>query len=165
MKKIVIPIIAAAILGVGAGVTAAMMNKPAAANDQLPMPEVVTGNYYLNGDENADMYFELTDDYLALRIDGDNFTKIKDVLLEKGESELVATNTARDISEDYCAENPYVIGYFGADTIPYHIMIHWDEGVKLYEDQPGLTYGGCGFSYDGIDTITCYPFGDFTLVE
>ena len=165
MKKIIIPIIAAAILGAGAGVTAMMMNKPVDANDQLPVPEVVTGNYYLNGDENADMYFELTDDYLALRIEGDNYATIKDFLLENGKNEQWADDMAKDMSEDYCAENPYVISVFGTETTPYQIMIHWTEGFKLHEDQVGLTYGGTGFTYNGIDKIECAPFGDFILVE
>ncbi len=159
-------IAAAAVLVIGFGsVTAVMMNRKVDANDQLPMPNVVTGNYYLGGDKNADMYFELTDDYLALRINGDSYTIIKDFLIESGEGEQMAANIAKNLSEDYCAENPYVISIFGTKTTPYQIMIHWNEGFKLYEDQVGLTYGGIGFTYDGIDTITCHPFGDFILVE
>lgn len=165
MKKFVVPIIAAAVLGAGVGIAAMITSKHADADDRLPIPKVVMGNYYLDGDENADMYFELTDDYLALRINGDSYDKIKDCLVENGEGEETAANMAKRISDDYCAENPYVLSVFGSETTPYQLMIHWTEGFKLHEDQDGLTYGGIGFTYNGTDTITCYPFGDFTLVE
>ena len=52
MKKIIIPIIAAAILGVGGEITAVMMNRAnvAIADETLEKVEVKSDKYYLNGD-------------------------------------------------------------------------------------------------------------------
>ncbi len=159
MKKFVIPIILAAVLGVGGGVTAIMLNRPTLADKNLALPELKYGNYYLNGDKNSDMHFELTDNYLALRIEGDGIAKIKNVLLEKGSDNDTADTEARALSNDYCAENPYKISVFGTTNTPYQLMIHWNENAS------GPVYGGTGFTYNGIDTIKCAPFGDFILVE
>lgn len=159
MKKFVIPIIAAVILGVGGGITAVMMNRPAVAEKNTEAPEVKTGKYYLNGDKNSDIYFELTEDYIALRIDGDPVEKAKSYFAEITADDNAATRNTKSTTDDYCKENPYVVSVFGTTNTPYQIMIHWNE------EQSGPLYGGIGFPYNGTDKIRCYPFGEFTLAE
>ena len=165
MKKIVIPIIIAVTLGIGGGVAAVMLNKPADANMKFSvgLPDPVYGNYYLDGDPNSDVYFEFTEDFLALRIDtSDPYETFKDALRKQGENEEKISqidDSVRDTVDDYCAENPYVIGNFGEI---YNIFIHWEGGLQ--EDGRYL-YGGTGFNYDGVDTIKCFPFGEFKLVK
>lgn len=174
MKKFIIPIVLAAALGIGGGIAVSMLNKPVVADRSEELPEVKTGNYYLNGDKDCGIYFELTDDYLALRIEksdpiktvvgyvkNDNIDLPQDVLAEldtEGDDEADYGNAKR-LYDDYSAENPYIISVFGTENTPFHLMIHWDKNSS------GPTYGGTGFSYNGIDRITSHPFGDFILVE
>lgn len=159
MKKIVIPIIIAAVLGIGGGVTAVMMNRSATADKNLAVPEVKTGKYYLNGDKNSDIFFELTDDYIALRINGDPVEKAKSYFADGEADDSIVTKDTKTATDDYCKENPYVISVFGTSSTPYQIMIHWNE------EQSGPIYGGIGFTYNGTDKISCHPFGDFILVK
>lgn len=164
MKKIVIPIIIAAVLGAGGVVTAVALNKPstAVADNEVGAPEIAEGKYYLNGDKESGIYFEFTDDYLALRVEGNAVEKVKEFVIqdeEKRGNEVTdewVTEQAQEIYSDFGAENPYVVGVFGNE---YQLMIHWREGAS------GPTYSGCGFPYDGYKTIKCSPFGEFKLVE
>lgn len=160
MKKIVIPIIIAVALGIG-GVTAVLLNKPttASADRAVGLPEPVYGNYYLDGDPNSDVYFELTEDYLALRIDtSDPYETFREAL-HKNDDDDPNPESIKNSVDDLCAENPYVIGNFGKT---YDIMIHWVGGLK---DDGEYIYSGTGFLYDGVDTLECYPFGEFKLVK
>lgn len=158
MKKIIIPIIIAAALGIGGGVTAVMMNRPATDEKNSAVPEVKTGLYYLNGDKNSDIYFELTGDYIALRINGDPVEKAKSYFAVQRTDDR-AVKEAKDATDDYCKENPYIISVLGTSNIPYQIMIHWND------EQSGPIYGGIGFDYNGSDKIRCQPFGDFILAK
>ena len=164
MKKFVVPIIIAAALGVGGGVTAILMNRPAVAdtNKSTAIPVVKTGNYYLNGNKDSGMYFELTDKYIALRVESDSesLEQFKNAMkpYEGDISDELLTSRAKDLRADYCAENPYVISIFGTERIPYQIMIHWNE------KDTGPTYSGTAYNYNGIDKIHCSPIGDFILV-
>ncbi len=164
-KKIIVPIVLAAVLGVGGGVTAIMLNKPTTASDTKKNTlEVKYGNYYLNGDKNSGMYFELTENYLALRYDGiDIYAATKDACIKDGNAEKIAEDESRRLVDDYTKENPYVVSVFGTKTTPYQLMIHWTgEGI---EREGGTVYSGTGFRYNGYDTINCSPLGDFILVE
>lgn len=165
MKKFVVPIILAAALGIGGGVTAIMLNRFTTASDtNRNTLEVKCGNYYLNGDKNSGMYFELTENYLALRYDGiDVYAVTKDACVKDGDAENIAEDAARQLVDDYTKENPYVVSAFGTKTTPYQLMIHWTgDGI---DGEGGKIYSGIGFRYNGYDTITCSPFGDFILVE
>ena len=87
MKKVIIPIVLAAALGIGGGVATVVLNKPstAIADNEPSVLEPVTGNYYLNGDKESGIYFEFTDDYLALRVEGNAVEKVKEFVIQDEE--------------------------------------------------------------------------------
>lgn len=163
MKKIIIPIIVAAILGVGGGVTAVMMNRPAVADEDGVIPEVKTGKYYLNGDVNSDIYVELTEDYIVTRISGDSLSKFEEFCRNKGYTEEEVAINAERHRDDYCTERTYVLGVTGVDSVPYMLLTHYDEEEAANTTDHRIT--GSGYKFDGDNKISLSLIGDFTLVE
>lgn len=135
VKKIIIPIIIAAVLGVGSGAAAIVANNSIATADQkAQLPELKFGKYYLNGDVNSDTYLEVTDNYVAVRLLCDDkragFEELEREYFSKDEcyfadiDTLVKANIDKDM-EDYCSEKKYLISIFGTPEIPYMILTHY----------------------------------------
>lgn len=171
MKKIIIPIIIAAALGVGGGITAVMMNKPVSADKDRSIPEVKTGNYYLNGDKNSGVWFEVTPDYLSLKGD-DVDGYLRSVIIKEYEEDEVLQNatltddTLQTMLEEYrvlfCGEKIYVVSYMGLESMPYVINVSRDNTATTSEE---LLKSNAGFPYNGKDTIMLKTMGDFILVD
>ena len=161
MKKIVIPIIIAAVLGAGGVVATVALNKPstAVADNEVGAPEIAEGKYYLNGDVNSGAYFELTDSTLKLNFDVDGYAMVYDACINEGWDEWNADHTANMFLLDYCKENPYTVfnlEHLTTIDIERHYANMNDDGT--HADDIG------SFKYDG-KSISCSPLGDFTLVE
>lgn len=171
MKKIVIPIIAAAILGVGGGVTAVMMNRANVATAEVPgleEIEVKSGSYYLNGDVDSGLWIVVTPETISLKGD-DIDSSMREAIAAQYEKEVDELNeefmqqTVDKNKVLYCEEKPY-LAYVRNGKYRCIIMVdRFNESVENRED---LLYSNAGFSYeDTTDTIRLSLFGDFTLVE
>lgn len=172
MKKIIIPIIAAAILGVGAGVTAVMINRANVATaDELAFEEVEvkSGNYYLNGDVDSGLWIEVTPETISLK--GDDIDKS----LREGTTALYKVEID-ELDEEfmqeevdkrkllYCEEKPYFAHIVNLSKS--RCMICVDRENRPVENREDLLNTNAGFPYDDTtDTIHLALFGDFTLVE
>ncbi len=163
MKKNLIPIIIAAVIVIGGGIAALLINPPPDMSDDISNAEfeIVTGNYYLDGDKNSDMYFELTDDYLALRLENNSYDVLIKHYTEYAEDFFAYSVTDEDIKNtvksfyNYCNENPYELSIFGNNcTININVEAEF-SGVITTKS----------FMYNGKDTIKCHPFGEFILAE
>lgn len=164
-QKLMIGIAAAAavILSVGGCVTAVMMNRPAAADSALQLPEVKTGRYYLNGDINSDIYVELTEDYIVTRMGGDSLARFEEFCRKKGYSEKEVSINAEKHRDDYCTERKYYLGVTGINSPPYMLLTHYDEEYAAIS--PDHRVGGSGYCFDGEDRIWLSLIGDFIYVE
>lgn len=174
MKKFVLPIIIAAVLGVGGGVTAIMMNRSstaAADAEDINTPadiEVKSGKYYLNGDKNSDLWIEVNRDFLILK--GSNVDKsVKDAVVKNYEETSDLSPTDEEIKSEveecktlYCTEKLYAVKAVGLDNMPYSIKVSRDNSVT---DRNELMKTNAGFRYNGKDTIELSLFGDFIFVE
>ncbi|MCI5579517.1 MAG: hypothetical protein MR364_08505 [Oscillospiraceae bacterium] len=173
MKKIILPIIIVAALGVGGGVTAVMLNRAntvSADVDELsPVLNVLKcGKYYLNGDKNADLWIEVNPDFLILKgIDVDK--SIRDALVKRHEdnSDPVPEKTLQwEFEEDkklYATEKLYSVMNFGTENTPYLIKVSRDNTESTPEE---LIRSNAGFPYnDKTNTIKLSLFGEFTLVD
>lgn len=174
MKKFVLPIIIAAVLGVGGGITAVMLNRSNTAvadAEDFNTPadiEVKSGKYYLNGDKNSDLWIEVNHDFLILK--GTDVDKsVKDAVVKNYEETSDPTPTDEEIKSEveecktlYCTEKLYAIKAVGLDSIPYSIKVSRDNSVT---DRNELMKTNAGFPYNGKDTINLGLFGDFILVE
>ncbi|MDE6733620.1 MAG: hypothetical protein K2J77_12205 [Oscillospiraceae bacterium] len=155
---------AVVILGVGGCVTAITMNRPAAADSALQLPEVKTGRYYLNGDVNSDMYVELTEDYIVLRItDGDSLAMFEEFCRNIGYTEEEVAINAEKHRDDYCTERKYFLGVTGVKSVPYMLLTHYDEEYAATAEDHRV--GGSGYCYDGENKIWLSLVGDFYYVE
>lgn len=172
MKKIIIPIIAAAILGAGAGVTAVMMNRAnvATADDAVDEEvEVKSGNYYLNGDVDSGLWIEVTPETISLK--GDDVDSMMRAAIAEdyaGETEDVVEEVIQDQLEKdkllYCEEKPYYA--YVVNLTRTRCIIKVDRNNRPVENREDLRNTNAGFSYnDTTDTIHLSLFGDFTLVE
>lgn len=164
MKKFAIPIIAAAVLGVGAGVTAVMMNRANVATADEPGMEeyatdveVTSGKYYLNGDKNSGLWVEVNPDFLTLKGD-DIETALKDAAGGVDEN-------YNNMKLLYCAEKDYVVRNFMPDRSEYVLNIS-RSGERLDDESLRNERGAAGLMYNKAEnTINLGAFGDFTLVE
>lgn len=172
MKKFIIPIIAAAILGVGVGVTTIAMNRANVANAGAPgfeEVEVKSGNYYLNGDVNSGLWIVVTPETISLK--GDDI----DTSLRAGVAAMYEKNVD-ELGEEFmqeqvdkfnlllCEEKPYYA--YVVNTSKTRCVIHVDRYNKPVENREDLRSSNAGFPYeDTTDTIHLAFFGDFTLVE
>lgn len=175
MKKFVIPIIAAAILGVGAGVTAVVTNRAnvaAADNPGIEEVEVKSGKYYLNGDVNSGLWIVVTPETISLKGD-DIETPMREAILamyKEDKPELVELNEEvmqRNLDQSkllYCEEKPY---YAHVVNLPnWRCVINVDRFNRPVENREDLLDSGAALKYnDTTNTIHLALFGDFTLVE
>ncbi|MDE6733473.1 MAG: hypothetical protein K2J77_11435 [Oscillospiraceae bacterium] len=170
MKKFVIPIIAAAILGVGAGVTAVMMNRAnvATADDAVGVEEVEvkSGSYYLNGDVDSGLWVVVTPETISLKGD-DIDASMREAIAELYEEELSEEFMQENIDMNkllYCEEKPY---FAHVVNLPKsRCVISVERENRPVEKREDLLNTNAGFGYeDTTDTIHLSLFGDFTLVE
>lgn len=175
MKKFVIPIIAAAILGVGAGVTAVVTNRAnvaAADNPGIEEVEVKSGKYYLNGDVNSGLWIVVTPETISLKGD-DIDTPMREAITAMYKEdqpeldELSEETMQRNLDENkllYCEEKPYYAHV--VDLQKWRCVINVDRFNKPVENREDLLNSGAAFLYnDTTDTIELGLFGEFTLVE
>lgn len=172
MKKFIVPIIAAAILGVGAGVTAVMMNRTNVATADAPgleEVEVKSGNYYLNGDVDSDLWIVVTSETISLK-GNDIDTSMREgvaLMYEKDVDELDEEFMQEQVDKFkllFCEEKPYFA--YVVNTSNWRCVIHVDRFNEPVEKREDLQYTNAGFLYeDTTDTINLALFGDFTLVE
>ncbi len=175
MKKFVVPVILAAVLGIGGGVTAVMINRAntGSANDDVyrapaEIPEVKAGTYYLDNDKNSEVWLEVTPDFLIVK--GNDIDKTLTGLYEKQYEndglELTSETLAAQLTADkelFCVEKAYILEYIGTKDMPYIIQVSRHDDNKSGEE---LKRSNAGFRYnDETNTIHISPFGDFILVE
>lgn len=170
MKKFVIPIIAAAILGVGAGVTAVMMNRANVATADEPAfeeVEVKSGSYYLNGDVNSGLWIVVTPDTISLKgddIEASLRKAAEELLVPQGASEQDIQDYMDTLRLLYCEEKPYLARVVNVYSARCEIKV--DRHNRPVENREELLYTNASFLYeDTADTIYLDVFGDFTLVE
>lgn len=175
MKKFIVPIIAAAILGAGAGVTAVMMNRAnvaAADNPGIEEVEVKSGKYYFNGDVNSGLWIVVTPETISLKGD-DIETPMREAITamyreDEPElielSEVVMQSNLDKANLLYCEEKPY---YAHVVNLPnWRCVINVDRFNRPVENREDLLDSGAAFLYDDMtDTIELGLFGNFTLVE
>lgn len=165
-KKLAMGLAAAAavMLGVGGCITAVTMNRPAAVDSELELPEVKLGRYYLNGDVNSDMYIELTEDYIVTRItDGDSLAMFEEFCRNMGYTEEEVAINAEKHRDNYCTERKYYLGVTGIKNVPYMLLIHYDEEEAAIS--PDHRVGGSGYCFDGENKIWSSLMGEFYYVD
>lgn len=182
MKKIIIPVIIAAVLGIGGGVAAVTLNiannTTAAADVQVSNELLKSRTYYLNGDVNAEMWVEVNPDFLTLKgTDLDkSLTEAALRLHEEHERSLKEASISLEISADdetmaleleefkqlYCAEKLYQLKYVGLETIPYTIKVDCDNTIT---DREELLRTNAGFPFNDKTNTISLAIGDFILVE
>lgn len=169
MKKIVVPIILAAVLGIGGGVTAVIMNRPTANTEEsysVPPVEDLTatsGKYYLNGNKNSKTWLEITSESLTLNGDNvDDFLKNKaKQQYEHFEDADEAINSLyNDLKLIYCGEKSYFIE-FKTDTL-YTISVNREADNASFADPMGSR---AVFEYYKSENRIHCSLGDFILVE
>ena len=170
MKKIIIPIIAAAILGVGAGVTALMMNRANVATADEPAfeeVEVKSGKYYLNDDTDSDLWIVVTPETISLKGD-DIEASLREVAISNFEGQEVSEQAIQDYIDAirllYCEEKPYFAEVKNLQSA--RCVISVDRYNRPVENREDLRNTNAAFLYeDTTDTIYLAVFGAFTLVE
>lgn len=141
MKKIIIPVIIAAVLGVGGGVAAVSLNiANSTAEADTEINDILkSGTYYLNGDVNAEMWIEVNPDFLTLKgtdIDKSLTEAAIDAnyaLAQSLESasidgdfpvtQAISTSQLDELKQLYCAEKLYQLKYVGLPGSSYAIMV------------------------------------------
>lgn len=168
MKKAIVPIIIAAALGIGGGVTVVMMNRPAAADknsakeDVPDNIEVKSGTYYLNGDKNSDLWVEVNPDFLILKGD-DVDASIRNAIVERATENEAIEEEISDAKILYCTEKVYTVSHIGIKDVPYCIHVSRDNTES---DPEKLIHSNAGFPYNpDTNTIRLSLFGNFTLSE
>lgn len=170
MKKIIIPIIAAAILGVGAGATALVMNRATVATADEPAfeeVEVKSGNYYLNGDVDSGLWIVVTPETISLKGD-DIEASLREAAASTFEGQEVSEQDIQDYMDAlrllYCEEKPYYAYVVNVQSARCTIKV--DRYNRPVENREDLLNTNAGFLYeDTTDTIYLGAIGDFTLVE
>ena len=175
MKKIVVPIVLAAVLCVGGGITAVMLNRSTVANadtneDEVPTNvEVKSGKYYFNGDKNADLWIDVNPDFLQLQ--GKDVDKsLKEAIVKEYESDGIITLTDDVLKAQfetdktlYCNEKAYILESFLPEESKYMIRVSRDD---KHTDPESLKKTGAAFIFNSDEnSIHLGLFGDFILVE
>lgn len=169
MKKIVVPIILAAVLGVGSGIAAVTLNRTTIASAEIPEVSndlLKPGRYYLNGDVSTEIWFEVTPDRLSLKGTDVDEWLMDDVrgFYEGGNIPFTEEMLKRDLetSKLLYFDKLYQLTEYGAKDKPYFIKIDRDNTIT---DREELLNTNAGFVFnDKMNTISL-SLGDFTLVE
>lgn len=171
MKKIIIPIIIAAVLGVGGGIAAVKMSRPVTATEDPAIPEVKTGKYYLDGDKNSGLWIEVYSDYLTLNGD-DVDGAIRDAVIKGYEecedaaappvTEEIIERQCEDTKLLYCGKKLYAVRCVNPQDRFYAIHVSRDNTASTKEE---LLASDAAFVFNGKDTIELGAFGSFVLVD
>ena len=175
MKKLIIPIIIAAALGIGGGVTAVLLNRSnTAAADPLEGEfvdlELKSGTYYLNGDKNADLWVEANSEYLILKGTDVDKSLMDDAIKAYEEDSAIPTEeglnwTFEESKKLYCYEKVYVAQYVDMPQYPYWIHVSRDNSVTDRSELKEKSNTAV-FPYDDkTNTIKLGALGEFILVE
>lgn len=169
MKKVVIPIILAAVLGIGGGIAAVTLNRTTIASAESPEVSndlLKSGRYYLNGDVSAEIWFEVTPERLSLE-----GTNVEEWLMdnvrgfyEGGDIPFTEEMVERDFEENkllYC-DKLYQLVEYGAKDKPYCILVDRDNKTT---DREELLNSNAGFVYNDKTNTISLSLGDFILVE
>ncbi len=167
MKKFIVPIIIAAALGVGGGVTAVMLNRSnVAIADVENIPEVKAGNYYLNGDKNSGLWIEMTPEHFSLKgddVDASLLKAAKDIYSNEDNTTSEAVNSLRDdLKALYCGEKDYIVQELIPEKSRYKISV---SRHSEHADKETLQNSNAAFIYDMPQNTIELAIGDFTLVE
>ncbi|MBD5130432.1 MAG: hypothetical protein HDT43_11025 [Ruminococcaceae bacterium] len=172
MKKIIIPIVIAiaAVLGVVGGIAAVTVysaNLDTGINSLVSNDILKSGKYYLNGDVNAEMWFEVNPDFLTLKGNDIDKSLTEFVLSHHADTvaDEVVSSELETLKQLYCAEKLYQLTYIGIeDRMPYAIYVDRDNTITDREEL--VDYGkAAAFRFnDQTNTIGNY-IGEFTLVE
>lgn len=171
IKKFIVPIIIAAVLGVGAGAATVIMNKQANAG-LLSVTELECGTYYLNGDKNSDLWLEVNPDFLIVKgNDVDSSLKtaitVKFHDLDPNASHDEDTQKMLDTEFEECkllyfTEKIYMVKEFIPEQSKSLIAISRDN-TDTYDK---LEFSDAAFIYNYAEkSIHTGLFGDFILVE
>lgn len=181
MKKIIIPVIIAAALGVGGGIAAVTLNianSTTAAADADINDILKSGTYYLNGDVNAEMWIEVNPDFLTFK--GTDIDKSLTEAAINGNYELaqslesasididfpvtqaISTSQLDELKQLYCAEKLYQLRYIGQPDSPYVILVDRDNTTT---DRKELLTSNAGFRFNDQTNTISLSLGVFTLVE
>lgn len=182
MKKIIFPVIIAAVLGIGGGIAVVTLNGTnttiAAAETEVSNDILKSGTYYLNGDVNAEMWIEVNPDFLTFK--GTDIDKSLTEAAIKGNYELaksledasldigytatdeVTANQLEELKQLYCAEKLYQLQYVGLPGSPYVIMV---DRYNTTTDRKELLTSNAGFGFDDQTNTISLSLGVFTLVE
>ncbi len=167
MKKFIIPVIIAAVLGVGAGAATVIMGKQANAGNS----ELECGTYYLNGDKNSGLWLEVNPDFLIVKGDDiDNSLKTAVAALhgidpnashDEGVQRMLDTEY-EECKLLYCTEKIYMVKEFLPEKSKNLIKISRDN-TDTFEE---LLDTNAAFPYRYAEkTIELSLWGDFILVE
>lgn len=175
MKKFLIPIILAAVLGIGSGITAAMVNKANVANaganeDAFPTNiEVKSGKYYLNGDKESGLWIEVNPDFLTLKGDDLDTALINAAKECYSDIENVTDGMINSLYNDmkllYCAEKDYLVENFMPAQSKYALKVS-RSGERTDRESLKNTNTNAAFLYNKAEnSIRLGMLGDFILVE
>lgn len=167
MKKIIIPL--AAVLVLTTAFLLVFRPLPASADEEIAIPELKEGDYYLNGDKALGVFLRVSDGTISLN-GGDLAERFEAQIAQNAESftegfftpEMIAEQV-REKLDEYTAENEYIVSLVGLPEVPYMVLISWDK-EHTYEDG---RYAGYGYRFNGTDTLSFSgdSFGDFILIE
>lgn len=171
MKKIILPIILAAVLGIGGGIAAVTLNLANTASADIT--EIVSndllkpGKYYLDGDVSTDIWIEVTPDHLSLKgSDLDNWLLIRGRKLHDENNIAVTDEQLVDMLDSwhqlFCANKLYQLSRFGVSEWPYIINVDRDNTIT---DREELLDSNAGFRFNDKTNTIALAVGDFTLVE
>ena len=175
LKKFILLIIIAAILGVGGAIAAVMLNKDTAANegvdteylpdDFLPADLLKTGKYYLNGDKNSDLWVVVTPDFLQLQgkdVDKSLMDAVRKTCEEEGFTDEVINRQFEEAKVLHCAEKIYLLQDFLPEESKYTIRVSRDN---KHTDPESLKKTGAAFIFNLVENTIYFNLGDFILVE
>lgn len=170
MKKIIIPVIIAAALGVGGGVAAVTLRGAGdSANAAIEVSNDIlkSGTYYLDGDVNAEVWVEVTPDYITLKGTDIDKALTEAIIRDFGEFDIPVTDEKLELQLNenkrlYCTEQLYQLQYLGLEDIPYVIKVDRDN---LITDREELLNTNAGFRFNDKTNTISLAVGEFTLVE
>lgn len=170
MKKIIIPVILAAVLGVGGGAAAVILNRSntaSAAVTEDSNAALKPGIYYLNGDVNAEMWIEVNPDFLTLKgSDLDNSLAEALRKLYEEDNALLTDEELRAqleaLKQLYCAEKLYQLQPVEIEGCTHAIKVDRDNTIT---DREELLKTNAGFRFNDKTNTIGLAVGDFILVE
>ncbi len=189
MKKIILPIILAAALGVGGGIAAVMLNRTnnaaadAAPEDKVPENlEVKSGKYYLNGDKNSGLWIEVTPEYLVTKADSSDIDSVLTSLLREIHRDAVDLNDFKTAESDFIDidyvgedelksvkdllfnEKEYALESFIPEQSRYLIAISCSSERELPESFV-VNVNGSHLIYSRNENLIRSKLGDFILID